>query len=169
MRSMPPAHPPLLATIIQCLFEKDFNAEDWDYAPDHVENEPCFQTQYADSNEIHWHLDTSDNQLHWSFYSFYFHAGESDEPYTDVALIEIGIATDFKSDAITVTLEMTENPHGASSETTIMMQMQLSSEQEWNNFLGAHLDPAIEDGLGLIDQMIEYWSNDETDDSEDSD
>jgi len=49
------------------------------------------------------------------------------------------------------------------------MQMHLSSEQEWNNFLGAHLDPAIEDGLGLIDQMVEYWSNDETDDSEDSD
>ena len=158
-----PALPPLVATIVECLLAKGFDAEDRDYAPEDAEEEPCFQTSYADSNTLYWHL--GENQLHWSFYSFYFKVDDSDDPYTDVALIEMGVGTDFTSNAATVTLELTENPHGASGTTT-PIQMQLSNDQDWNHFITAHITPAVDRGEALIDGLIDNWSDDDTDGSE---
>ena len=148
-----PELPPLITHIINFLLLNNFCTEDEEYAPENVREDASFYTQFPDL--IFWHQE---DRLHWSFFTFYIYASGDQS----AALIEMGVGTDFDSEAAYVAMELTRDP---SNEAEVLMHVgaRLASEHEWDQFVASNLNPAYERATKIAEEMVSVWSEDETD------
>jgi len=163
--------PPLLATILADIRSHDFSAQDDDYAPEHVKEDVQFKTitpDYCNDDGVVW-FEGIDDGLSWSFHVHYMTADSSGDPSSDVAVMEIGIAADFRAEdvdsTLIVTLELSEEPYSGNQSTPpTHARVATPSMEAWQRFKAEHLDAAFKQGNAMAEAQRADWSDIETED-----
>jgi hypothetical protein len=165
---------PLLTTILTDIRALDFYSQDGDYAPDYVKEDSQFETVLPDCSDgvVMWSEDANEAGLCWSFHVQYMTADFSGDPYSDAAMIEIGLAANFAAEdvdsTIIVTLELSGGPSNGDDDHAAMTPTRTAtpSIEAWRRFKAQQLEAAIKRGFAMAEAKRADWSEHETDSDE---
>ena len=152
---------PLLHMVLHDIMYKHHFSPDEDDA--HSSDDESFETQYSESDTLHWHRKGHEWRV---MFSLWCTADVMENESSDVALIEMEVRVDSQdaNDGLLVSLELFEDPHRMRTSLQRISNWAIRDEEAWREFDAVH----IEGALAEVDQVVENFCKDLSDNDTDA-